>query len=199
MIERLMTDSPCRKAGGMGIWIRDSITVDRHPRYGKDTVMVRISLLMGAVILAVTAQGCTHCDTCDDFPLPNVGGMTTAPPGSYSTTGMTAPAPAAAPAVAPESVPAATTEAPAPAPDAVPPAPTVPPTTPAAVAPTPDTPPASMPAPATPAAGTPVPSAPAPTPATAPPPPPGDKPGDSQTFALPVPSEPAVIPGSGGN
>jgi hypothetical protein len=151
--------------------------------------MVRISLLMGAVILTVTAEGCTHCDTCDDFPLPNVGGMSTAPlAGSYSTTGMTAPTPEATPA------PAATT----PAPDT-----TVPPPTPAAPstdpkAPAVDTPPAGMPAPTAPAPNAPI-LDPTPKPESAPPPPPSNKPGDVEATSLPVPTEPALIPGSGGH
>ena len=57
MIERPMIRLSLPKAGRMGIWSGKSIDSDGHPRYGKDTVMVRISLLMGAVILAVTAAG----------------------------------------------------------------------------------------------------------------------------------------------
>jgi hypothetical protein len=32
--------------------------------------MTRISLLLVAVALAAGTSGCTHCDTCDDFPTP---------------------------------------------------------------------------------------------------------------------------------
>ena len=35
--------------------------------------MLRHSLLLVAGTLAVASAGCTHCDTCDDFPIPCVG------------------------------------------------------------------------------------------------------------------------------
>jgi hypothetical protein len=36
--------------------------------------MLRLSFLLSAVALFVGSAGCTHCDTCDDFPIPCVGG-----------------------------------------------------------------------------------------------------------------------------
>ena len=35
--------------------------------------MSRTSLLLAAFSLAVGMTGCTHCDTCDDFPTPCTG------------------------------------------------------------------------------------------------------------------------------
>lgn len=75
--------------------------------------MVRISLSISAVALAVLASGCTLCDTCDDFPMPCAGGncgvaMTSTPAispflGSYTpirTTAATQPVDVAPPAPA---------------------------------------------------------------------------------------------------
>ena len=39
----------------------------------KDNGMSRTSLLLAAFSLAVGMTGCTHCDTCDDFPTPCTG------------------------------------------------------------------------------------------------------------------------------
>src|SRR4051794_10141734 len=39
-------------------------------RYRKDKGMSRTSLLLAAFTLAAGMTGCTHCDTCDDFPAP---------------------------------------------------------------------------------------------------------------------------------
>ena len=50
--------------------------------------MGRISLLLVAVALVAGAVGCAHCDTCDDFPTPCVGGdcgyAPSGPPGGYA-------------------------------------------------------------------------------------------------------------------
>ena len=49
--------------------------------------MVRISLLAAVAMLAAGVTGCTHCDTCDDFPVPCVGhntGVPMAPSDSYT-------------------------------------------------------------------------------------------------------------------
>ena len=49
--------------------------------------MLRISLAAAVAILAAGFTGCTHCDTCDDFPVPCVGhntGVPFAPAGSYT-------------------------------------------------------------------------------------------------------------------
>ncbi len=35
--------------------------------------MTRLSTMLLAGSLALVAVGCTHCDTCDDFPTPCVG------------------------------------------------------------------------------------------------------------------------------
>jgi len=51
--------------------------------------MLRFSLLAAVALLAAGFTGCTHCDTCDDFPVPCVGHNTAvpmAPGGSYSVT-----------------------------------------------------------------------------------------------------------------
>ena len=57
-----------------GIAANRSLTTADHV-YGKDTGMMRHSLLLTAIALAIGSAGCTHCDTCDDFPIPNVGGV----------------------------------------------------------------------------------------------------------------------------
>lgn len=57
--------------------------------------MMRTRALLGAVVLAgSSAVGCTFCDTCDDFPIPVIGGagmevmgpppMMAPPEGTYS-------------------------------------------------------------------------------------------------------------------
>ena len=49
--------------------------------------MVRFSLLAAVVLMAAGVTGCTHCDTCDDFPVPCVGhntGVPFAPGESYT-------------------------------------------------------------------------------------------------------------------
>lgn len=51
------------------------------PNYGKDTGMLRISLAAAVTVLAAGFTGCTHCDTCDDFPVPCVGHNTGVPVG----------------------------------------------------------------------------------------------------------------------
>lgn|GEM_PF-1759496 len=60
--------------------------------------MLRFSLLLTAVALAIGSTGCTHCDTCDDFPIPCVGGNcgpAVGGPGPAFGTFAGAPAPAA--------------------------------------------------------------------------------------------------------
>ena len=66
--------------------------------------MLRHSLPLVAVALAIGASGCTHCDTCDDFPIPCVGsncGPLGVNQGSYTPVG-TVPAPTSAPAASAE-------------------------------------------------------------------------------------------------
>jgi hypothetical protein len=49
--------------------------------------MLRFSLLLAVTLLAAGSTGCTHCDTCDDFPVPCVGhntGVAFAPGASYT-------------------------------------------------------------------------------------------------------------------
>lgn len=41
--------------------------------------MLRFSLLAAGALLAAGVTGCTHCDTCDDFPVPCVGHNTGVP------------------------------------------------------------------------------------------------------------------------
>lgn len=36
--------------------------------------MLRFSLALTTVAIVIGSSGCTHCDTCDDFPLPCIGG-----------------------------------------------------------------------------------------------------------------------------
>ncbi len=43
--------------------------------------MVRFDLPLVAVAVAVSVVGCSHCDTCDKFPVPCVGHNTGAPVG----------------------------------------------------------------------------------------------------------------------
>ena len=54
--------------------------------------MLRLSLLLVAVALAAGSVGCTHCDTCDDFPIPcvgsNCGPISGQPIGSYTPAGV---------------------------------------------------------------------------------------------------------------
>jgi hypothetical protein len=86
--------------------------------------MLRFGLVLMAVALTAGALGCTHCDTCDDFPTPCVGFNCgypghPAPSGTYTAPSMGVvgpPAPAeAAPAPAPAPAPSST-GAPAPVP-----------------------------------------------------------------------------------
>lgn len=44
--------------------------------------MLRFNLLAAVALLAAGVTGCTHCDTCDDFPVPCVGHNTGVPVGS---------------------------------------------------------------------------------------------------------------------
>ena len=112
--------------------------------------MSRTSLLLAAFTLAAGMTGCTHCDTCDDFPAPcngpncgfrggPVGGtivhtgpstvvgpsmpVETAPGTPTSTPDSSAPVPAPTPG--PESTPTAVPD-PLPAEGASPPAPMIP-------------------------------------------------------------------------
>lgn len=86
--------------------------------------MSRTSLLLAAFTLAAGVTGCTHCDTCDDFPTPCTGpncgfrggpvGGTVVHTGPPIVAGPSAPA-AAAPGP-PSSSPSSSASAPAPAP-----------------------------------------------------------------------------------
>jgi hypothetical protein len=67
--------------------------------------MLRHSLALAAVVSALCAAGCTHCDTCDEFPVPCTGaqydgvGPVSPVPGGYTIQGpVTGPAPTTAPA-----------------------------------------------------------------------------------------------------
>ncbi len=98
--------------------------------------MSRTSLLLAAFMLAAGMTGCTHCDTCDDFPTPcngpNCGfrggpvGGTTVHAGPPVVAGPSAPAEAAPgapsstpPSSAPTQAPA-TAPAPLPSPESIP-------------------------------------------------------------------------------
>ena len=155
-----------RKAGSEG-WANGFLRSTANQVKERISAMVRISLSVSAVALALLASGCTFCETCDDFPMPcNTGNcgvaMTSAPitPFLGSYTPLRAPEttqaqPAAEPAApAGAVVPPGMSSAPA-LPDENP-NPTSP-DAPGVAAPnitTPPTPPA-----ATPDAGTPAPSA----------------------------------------
>jgi hypothetical protein len=64
--------------------------------------MVRFSLPLVAVALAVSVVGCSHCDTCDKFPVPCVGHNTGAPVGAPAA--YTVPPAGEMPMVAPPSM-----------------------------------------------------------------------------------------------
>ncbi len=122
------------------------ITTANHV-FGKDTGMMRHSPLLTAVALAIGSAGCTHCDTCDDFPIPCVGGncggvmASPAPTGGYTAVPgpvivtQPSPMPTTAPVMAPpvEEAPAApnTNAKPIETPPATPSTPEAIPTTPA--------------------------------------------------------------------
>ncbi|MDR3632598.1 MAG: hypothetical protein P4L84_02110 [Isosphaeraceae bacterium] len=80
--------------------------------------MLRFSLLVAVTLLAAGVTGCTHCDTCDDFPVPCVGHNTGVPvasaesytlnvggPQSTIVTNPTAPAPTVSSTPAPPTGP----------------------------------------------------------------------------------------------
>lgn len=164
--------------------------IDGQPRHGKDTGMLRLSLLLAAVACTIGTAGCTHCDTCDDFPIPCVGGncgaLTAPGTGTFtgygqvesSTSTMVPPSPPSSPAspFAPTTAPSET------ATELVPAAPAAPAADkPATPAPAPDKP-ATSDKPAT--------TVPALAPPVAPP-------GDAAASTPPLPLGPEGAPGSG--